>query len=127
MIELQSIHHVSLVVTNMDDAREFYEKKLGLKPQDDRPDFGFPGAWYTIGSQQLHLINANDGRSLRGTNDIDSRDGHVAFRVQSIAALLQHLEDTNVPYLDRPNNKTPWHQVYVTDPSGNVIEFNAPR
>jgi hypothetical protein len=26
---------------------------------------------------------------------------------------------------DRPQNPTPWPQIYVTDPDGNVIELNA--
>jgi catechol-2,3-dioxygenase len=32
-----------------------------------------------------------------------------------------------VPIRDRPHNLTPWPQIYVTDPDGNVIELNAER
>jgi hypothetical protein len=27
--------------------------------------------------------------------------------------------------LESPRNLTPWAQIYVTDPDGNVVEFNA--
>jgi catechol-2,3-dioxygenase len=32
-----------------------------------------------------------------------------------------------VGFDDRPRNRTPWPQLYVTDPDGNVIELNADR
>jgi hypothetical protein len=28
---------------------------------------------------------------------------------------------------ESPDNVTPWAQLYITDPDGNVIEFNAER
>ncbi|TDQ42027.1 VOC family protein [Aureibacillus halotolerans] len=127
MIEFAEIHHVTLAVTDIKKAAQFYENVLGMTPRTDRPDFGFPGAWYSVGNQQLHLISVDDAKTLRGSDEIDSRDGHLALKVVSIPSLLKKLDEAGVLYQDRPDNKTPWHQVYVTDPSGNVIEFNAPR
>ena len=64
-------------------------------------------------------------RTLRGTRDIDSRDGHLAIRVRSYDEALAHLRSHGVECLESRRNLTPWAQIYVTDPDGNVVEFNA--
>jgi catechol 2,3-dioxygenase-like lactoylglutathione lyase family enzyme len=88
----------------------------------------FGGAWYALGaSQQLHLIQHENPRTLRGTTAIDGRDGHLALRVDSYDAALAHLKAHGVACLEAPVNLTPWAQIYVTDPDGNVIELNADR
>lgn len=126
MIIAQSVQHISINVTDLARARRFYSDVLGLV-ETTRPDFDFAGAWYQIGDQQLHLIVHPPTRTLRGTNDISSREGHFALRVASYAQAVERLHALGVPCLERPDNKTPWAQVYVTDPDGNVIELNAER
>jgi len=122
-----SLHHVSLCVTDLDRARHFYGAVVGLR-ELPRPDLGFPGAWYAVGdSQELHLIVHPPSKTRRGTTEIDGRDGHFAMRVRSYAETLARLRDHQVPLIESPNNKTPWAQIYVTDPDGNVIEFNVER
>jgi catechol 2,3-dioxygenase-like lactoylglutathione lyase family enzyme len=122
-----SLHHVSLCVTDLERARHFYGAVVGLR-ELPRPDLGFPGAWYAVGdSQELHLIVHPPSKTRRGTTEIDGRDGHFAMRVRSYAETLARLRDHQVPLIESPNNKTPWAQIYVTDPDGNVIEFNVER
>lgn len=126
MIRIDSLHHVSVNVTDLARARRFYAEVLRL-PEIERPDLGFPGAWFQVGRQQIHLIVYERTRTLRGTTEIDSRDGHLALRVASYHETLAHLRALGVPCVERPRNKTPWAQIYVTDPDGNVIELNAER
>ncbi|WP_226584290.1 VOC family protein [Halobacillus litoralis] len=120
----EGIHHVSLIVTDLETSKKFYGEVLGFEESDQRPDFGFPGAWYQIGATQIHLIQYEDGQTLRGTTKIDSRDGHFAVRVSDMDAFIDRLETHEVEMLNKPHNKTEWHQVYISDPDGNVIEFN---
>jgi glyoxylase I family protein len=120
----EGIHHVSLLVTGVEKAKQFYGEVLGFKESDGRPDFDFPGVWYQIGNTQIHLIKHDEGKTLRGTNELDSRDGHFAMRVTDMNALIERLDSYSIDYLDKFHNKTNWHQVYVTDPDGNLIEFN---
>jgi catechol 2,3-dioxygenase-like lactoylglutathione lyase family enzyme len=121
----EGIHHVSVLVTNLKEALYFYEGILGFKQNKKRPQFDFPGVWYDIGNTQVHLIQYREGKAKRNTTEIDSRDGHFAVRVTDMDKLLKILDHHNIPYLNKEKNKTDWHQVYVSDPDGNIIEFNA--
>jgi catechol 2,3-dioxygenase-like lactoylglutathione lyase family enzyme len=64
------------------------------------------------------------GSAVRRTRDIDARDGHLAIRVRSYDETVQHLRSHGIECLESPRNLTPWAQIYVTDPDGNVVEFN---
>lgn len=105
-------------------AREFYEGILGLT-ELQRPAFDFDGVWYQVGDQQLHLIVHPGPRTHRGTTDIDSRDSHYALRIRSHHEALKHLQGHGVACRGRLRNRTPWPQIFLTDPDGNVIELNA--
>jgi catechol 2,3-dioxygenase-like lactoylglutathione lyase family enzyme len=126
MLVVETLHHVSINVTDLARARHFYSVVLGL-PELPRPDFDFDGAWYRLGDRQLHLIVHPPARSLRGTTLIDGRDGHYALRISDFDATLAQLQRHDVPLRARRDNPTPWAQIYVTDPDGNVIELNAER
>ena len=125
-MRVETLHHVSITVTDLAKAKHFYAVVLGLHERP-RPDFDFDGAWYALGDRQLHLIVHPPARTLRGTTDIDGRDGHFALRVSSYEQALAHLRRHGVPLRDRYDNATPWAQIYVTDPDGNVIELNTDR
>jgi catechol 2,3-dioxygenase-like lactoylglutathione lyase family enzyme len=121
------LHHVSVCVTDLTRARHFYGEVLGLR-ELARPDLGFPGAWYAVGTtQELHLIVHPPSKTMRGTPEIDGRDGHFAFRVASYEDTLARLRKYGVALIESPRNATPWAQIYVADPDGNVIEFNVER
>jgi catechol 2,3-dioxygenase-like lactoylglutathione lyase family enzyme len=121
---LAFIHHVSVCVSDLERAKHFYGNVLGLA-EKPRPDLGFAGAWYDVGAlQELHLIVHPPSRTMRGTTTIDGRDGHFAFRVTSYDETLAHLQAHGVAVIESRRNATPWAQIYVTDPDGNVIEFN---
>lgn len=123
---IDSLHHIAVSVTDLERAKRFYGGVLGLE-ELERPPFDFPGAWYALGDRQLHLIVHANPRSLRGTTEIDSRDGHFAVRVDDYGRTVAHLRAHGVPLKERPVNVTPWAQIYVTDPDGNVIELNVER
>jgi hypothetical protein len=40
---------------------------------------------------------------------------------------MEHLRAHGIECRALPDNPTPWAQIYVTDPDGNVIELNAER
>lgn len=123
---VHGVHHVALTVTDLARARHFYGVVLGLR-ELPRPDFDFAGAWFDAGACQLHLIVHAGTRTLRGTTAIDSRDSHVALRVDGFHTALSHLREHGVACAEQFHNRTPWAQIYVTDPDGHVIELNVER
>jgi catechol 2,3-dioxygenase-like lactoylglutathione lyase family enzyme len=124
---ITSLNHVAVCVTDIARAKRFYGDVLGLT-EIDRPPFPFGGAWYELtDGRQLHLIVHDRPLTLRGTTEIDLRDGHLAFGVADFEPAVAQLEAKGVQCVVRPDNITPWKQVYITDPDGNVIELNALR
>jgi len=116
--------HVSVSVTDLDAARAFYGGLLGL-PEVERPDFGFPGAWYGLGGQlQLHLIVKD--RVPHGGTPFDVRDQHFAIAVADATAAAGLLRDRGVAMHELANSPTGLRQVFVKDPDGNMVELIGP-
>ena len=114
-MQLDGIHHVSINVSDVPAAQDFYVKVLGLEVLD-RPDFEFPGAWLRSGGQELHLIGIDSGPPLK--------EQHFAFRVDSLDAVRDALEAAG--YSCSKTNEIPGIclQAFTRDPSGNLVEFN---
>jgi glyoxylase I family protein len=62
------VHHVSLNVSDLAAALDFYVGRLGMVQRTDRPDFGIGGAWLDVGSQQVHLIETEVPRTRASTS-----------------------------------------------------------
>jgi len=133
-MDIESLHHVSITVTDLERSRRFYHEVLGL-PEIARPPFDFPGAWFALGAQQhLHLIVHNRA-TLRGDKPIDGRDNHFAIRVRSYRETLLWLlsigyrEDAPpedpLRVVASPHATAGFPQIYILDPDHHVIEINA--
>jgi len=115
------LHHVSLIIEDLDRALAFYHKVLGLETDTSRPDLGYPGAWLTLpGNQQVHLMQlANpDKESIRP--DHGGRDHHVAFSVSSISQISESLYELDIPF---SQSKSGRKALFCRDPDGNALEF----
>lgn len=123
MIKYKSLHHVSLNVTDLEKAKQFYGKTLCLK-EIQRPDFGFPGAWYEIEGQQIHLIVDPSSQTIRKDQHLSSREGHFALRVENYSETLEWLKENGVESLEKPHSKSGFAQIFCADPDGNLIELN---
>ena len=123
MIQYEELHHVSLIVTDLARAKRFYSGVLNLQ-EISRPAFDFPGAWYQIGNQQLHLIVHPPAQVLRTKGGIDTRDGHFALRVRDYKETVEWLRSRDIEVVLKPDSTAGFAQIYCCDPDGNVIEFN---
>lgn len=133
-MEIDTIHHVSLPVTDLERSKAFYGGILGLK-EIERPPSDSPGAWYQLGDRQLHLI-ANDNSTFREGKRVDSQDIHFALRVNSYHETRTYLrskgfhpetDDELKRTTECPRSTTGWPQLFIMDPDRNVIELNAER
>jgi len=109
-----AVHHVSINVDDVDAALAFYVGMLGFTARDDRPDFGFGGAWLDVGGQQVHLIEA----------PVPADQGqHFAVLVDDLVATAEELRATGLAVSDvTPVGKN--LQAFVHDPSGNTVELH---
>ena len=132
MLDIETIHHVSLPITELERSQAFYRDVLGLRALT-RPPFPFPGAWYQVGDRVLHLI-VGEHSTLRDGKGIDSHDIHFAIRVRSYRQALEHLralgyrtdaDDEQRRMREHPTGQAGFPQIYILDPDRNVIEINA--
>jgi catechol 2,3-dioxygenase-like lactoylglutathione lyase family enzyme len=119
-IGIIEIDHVNVIVPKSleDAAKHFYGSVLGLteipKPIESR---GRGGAWYELGSVQLHLsVRAETGNG-------GAAKGHVCYAVADVVSAAERLRAAGVEIIpdDRPIAGKP--RFYVRDPGGNLIEL----
>lgn len=115
------IHHVSLIVEDVEISLAFYKEVLELEVDDSRPDLGYPGAWLTLpGQQQLHLLQLDDPDVKSERPEHGGRDRHVAFTVSSLEKIQQSLEAIEVPFTKSRSGR---NALFCRDPDGNALEF----
>jgi catechol 2,3-dioxygenase-like lactoylglutathione lyase family enzyme len=114
-----NFHHVNVTVPRALEqaAKDFYGTRLGLeevpKPEASRAR---GGAWYQLGSVQLHL-SLEDGLDERPSTR------HVCFVVENLDRARQHLASAGVEILPDPRPVSGTQRFYVRDPGGNLIEI----
>jgi len=119
-IGIVQLDHVNVIVPKPleDEAKRFYGSVLGLneipKPVELQ---GRGGAWYQLGSVQLHLSVKADAANGQ------KRKGHVCYTVADVAFAEEQLRAAEVEIIpdDQPMAGKP--RFYVRDPGGNLIEI----
>jgi len=118
----RSVNHVSFAVDDLEASLHFYQEVLGLSPIA-RPDFGIPGAWLEVGGTQVHLIQTPEGVDVgSGPGRTLPLANHTAFQVDDYTRALEHLKSHGLEVMETNPEQG---QLFVSDPSGNVIEFIA--
>lgn len=136
-IEFQSIDHITLIVSDLDQARRFYCDCLGMQ-EVARPNFDFPGIWLSApqaGAEargflqamiHITLADENSGRAGWGDRQVKrvSRGHHFAFQVVDANAAHEHLAKLGVNISVAPKKRPDGAaQFYVEDPDGHLVEF----
>lgn len=130
------IHHVNLEVHDVREAVGFYTEIAGLtegqwQAPAERGNFSIDRDLLAVlpnGGQNsgLHIIRADPGFALRNNFAHNpSIGGHPAFCVPDVRAVKARLEAAGVLVSDAGvYAMAGMHQIYVFDPSGNMIEVN---
>jgi glyoxylase I family protein len=118
---ISGLLHATFLVSDLDKSRAFYEDVLGLPIDASRPDLGFPGVWYEVGTgQQIHLMHLPNPESGLIRPDHGGRDRHVALAVDDITELRRRLEQAGISYT---LSKSGRQALFCRDPDGNALEF----
>ena len=116
---ISGIHHVTLVVGDLEAARAFYGNILGLPPID-RPDYKFEGAWFVCGEIELHLLLAEE-------HPTPSRR-HLAIMVDNFDECISSIRSNGVAIVGgpgvRPHNGRSF--AFCKDADGNLLELSGP-
>jgi glyoxylase I family protein len=133
-VDFETLHHVAISVSDLARAKAFYGGVLGLQ-EIPRPPFPFDGAWYRVGDREIHLIVSRDP-TLRVGKGVTLEDCHLALRVRSFRAALEHLEAKGCRMSQdepgrsmrvNPSSITGYPQIHMLDPDRNIVEINAER
>jgi glyoxylase I family protein len=119
-VRITRLLHVSLLVSDLARSRAFYEGVLGLVPSPLRPDLGYPGVWYALGSHEIHLLALPNPDPVHGRPEHGGRDRHVALAVDDLDALERRLREAGVAASRSRSGRA---ALFCRDPDGNALEF----
>ena len=115
-----SINHVSLIISDCKISADFYYQVLGLEADKSRPDLDFPGLWYQLGKQQIHLMLVDNPYLSASIPEYGGRDRHLALNVDNLQVIQSTLEAMNIDY---SSSKSGRKALFFKDPDNNVLEL----
>jgi catechol 2,3-dioxygenase-like lactoylglutathione lyase family enzyme len=117
-IGIIGVNHVNVTVPAALEsaAKHFYGVVLGLKeiqkPEGTRQNMG---AWFELGSLQLHLSIEDDVAN-------EKSDRHVCYQVADVAEADLHFRNAGVEIIADGRPVRGQSRFFVRDPGGNLIE-----
>jgi len=112
-MKIKAIGFVAIPVTDIGQARSFYEEVLGLRTSDEM----MGGKWieYAVGDDTLAIANVSDTwtPSDQGTG--------AAFEVEDFDEAIDRLRDRHVRFAAEPFETPCCHMAVVQDPDGNKL------
>jgi glyoxylase I family protein len=126
-----TLHHVALYVSDLEATRHFYRDVLGMKEISRPADFTFPGAYFRLGTAEVHVVvETEPGRTEKLRPQWLPEElrtgytGHFALGLRELGPTLDRLAHNSVPVAGGPriraDNVEQW---YITDPDGYVVEL----
>lgn len=113
-MKLTGIHHVSILVPDMEAAVAFYRDALGLKEVVRPSNFVTPVRWFELGEQQIHLIPADEADAISPRHFAVHVDDCQAARATMAARGVAVQETVPIAGADR---------FFISDPAGNNLEI----
>jgi catechol 2,3-dioxygenase-like lactoylglutathione lyase family enzyme len=131
MIQIKDLHHISIVVKDVEISKQFYCDVLGMEEVARPENFTFDGAWFLIDGAEVHLIQANEAVQVPGdapNNPTQTRDltfaRHFCFRVADLEEAVRVLNNHNIAIAHGPRPRGDGAtQLYCYDPDGHLVEL----
>ena len=112
--------HVSIGATDLEESVRFYRDFFGME-EVPSPDFSGPVRWLRVGGLQLHLFLDDSPAPERHHFALDVDDFEAAYRKAEELGVRDGERFSTVREL--PDGAV---QMYLRDPSGNLVEVNWP-
>lgn len=131
-------HHMNLCTENVGRLSAFYREIFALTdlPTGPHPRInahavsGYGGGVDFVhdGSIEFHLAQKDVNCGFRMKHFVNPLErGHFCFRTDDIDSFKRRLDERGIPYADYGIWAVAgWHQVFLQDPDGNIIEVHQP-
>ena len=118
MSSVNKLHHVNILVDDLDEAVPFYRDLIGLE-MDETPDHDFPSQFFKFANgTQIHMNEFEDDRPFRA---------HFCIVVDDFNAVFQRMKKAGAidikPWGKVRRIATGSMQMFTRDPSGNLVEI----
>lgn len=113
--------HVSVGARDLEESVRFYAGLFGME-ELPAPDFPFPVRWLRVGDLQLHLFQSEGPAPATQHFGLDVDDFEAAYRRAKELGIVEGSGYFSNVY-ELPDGAV---QLYVRDPSGNLVEINSP-
>jgi len=130
MQEINGINHIGLRVTNLDQAKTFYEK-LGFKfivgPIGPEPVAIME---HPSGININFILNANTTSKTNILMDTPEKHPgytHIALEINDINTVIQKLKKMNIEISEGPITFPGGTSIFIRDQDNNVIELHQPE
>ena len=127
---LQSLDHLVLTVTDMEETKDFYAQVLGMAVEQFDAADGTRRTALLFGSQKINLHQAGAEFDPKARTP---KPGSADLCFLSDTALddwQAHLASLEVQVIDGPIARTgatgPIRSIYIRDPDGNLLEISNP-
>jgi catechol 2,3-dioxygenase-like lactoylglutathione lyase family enzyme len=118
-MQIAAINHVTLIVDDLEKARQFYTDVVGLEELPVFP-FDYPTQFYRVNeTQQLHLTEWKDETSFRGHVCLTLGSFDDAYRLSRELGIVDEEPWGKVRQL--PDGAM---QMFIRDPAGNLLELS---
>ncbi len=119
-MKITEIAFTGYPVSNIETAREFYEKVLGLTVGEIAHEVeGMPGKYwieYELGNSTFAISNTWEPSGQSGPS--------IAFEVDNFEAFVSHLKNSGVHFIADRIDSPVCRFAIITDPDGNTITIH---
>jgi methylmalonyl-CoA/ethylmalonyl-CoA epimerase len=103
------IEHIGIAVTNLEEAKAYYEKVLGLEcyAVEDVPDQKVKTAFFMVGQTKIELLESTDPEGPIGKFIEKKGAGihHLAFAFDDVNGALKDAEANGIALIDKTSRK----------------------
>ena len=120
-MKVTGFNHLSIGSRDLDESARFYVEVLGMETIPTY-NFGFKTRYLRCGDLQLHLFQLEDSIPTYQHFALDVDDFHAAYEAAKKIGALDYTAFRN-PVNELPDGCV---QMYLRDPTGNLIEIDWP-